>query len=404
MRTLGWLGLLLMLGCVRAAPRADDSDASGWLPHNRDRLEALLASRGRGAQGFDPAQPPVAAFDWDNTMMKNDIGDATFYWMLRHDAVLQPPGRDWSHTSRKLTPAARAALNAACDSAAEPGQPLPTSRVAACADAIVEIYDAGRTPAGEEAWAGQITLTDNAAYQWTAQLTAGHTLEEARQFARAALAENTAAPQGSVQTVGTHRALAGWVRIYPQMRALVRRLQEHGFDVWVVSASPQPFAEVVAAEVGIAADRVIGIRLVLDADQRLTPRVQGCGPAADGEDTIISFNEGKRCWINKVIFAAAPQLQLTRLAPPRRVAFAAGDSDTDVAFVKDADLKLVIDRHKPELMCNAHAGRAGSWLVQPMFLEPLPPQSAPYPCASAKNAAGAPYLDEAGQPIADQRE
>ena len=25
-------------------------------------------------------------------MMKNDIGDATFFWMVNHDRFLQPPG------------------------------------------------------------------------------------------------------------------------------------------------------------------------------------------------------------------------------------------------------------------------------------------------------------------------
>jgi hypothetical protein len=377
-------------------------EAGRWLPANRARLEALMEARGRGGPGWDAAHPPVATFDWDNTSMKNDIGDATVYWMLRNDKILQPPERDWGQTSKALTAAARAALGGACDAGAVPGQPLPTSRVAACADAIYAIYDGGKTPGGEPAWEPAITLTDNLAYQWTAQLTAGYREDEVRGFARAALRENAAAPEGAVQTVGSHKDVTAWVRIYPEMHDLYAKLQRRGFEVWIVSASPQPFSEVVAAEVGIQADHVIGIRSVVQ-DGRVTAHIQGCGSAADGDDTLITFNQGKRCWINKVIFHAPQGAELARLEPPRRAVLAGGDSDTDVAFVQDAtDLKLVLNRHKTELMCNAYANHGKTWLVQPMFIQPQPRRAEPFACSSTKDAAGQPLRDEAGQPMADQ--
>jgi len=68
-----------------------DPSLPGWLPENRARLDALLRTRGVTSPGYDPAHRPVATFDWDNTMMWNDIGDLTMAWMLRHDAILQPP-------------------------------------------------------------------------------------------------------------------------------------------------------------------------------------------------------------------------------------------------------------------------------------------------------------------------
>src|SRR5437016_3464948 len=110
---------------VAPAPSHRHLDADGWLAKNRARIDAFLDAQNGG----------VAVFDWDNTMMRNDIGDATFFWMLRHDKILQPPERDWSRTNRRLTKAARESLKA-CDAIAEPGKPLPTSRNAGCADAI----------------------------------------------------------------------------------------------------------------------------------------------------------------------------------------------------------------------------------------------------------------------------
>jgi phosphoglycolate phosphatase-like HAD superfamily hydrolase len=386
-----------------ATPRLLDPTLRGWLPENRARLDALLQARGKTSPGYDAAHPPVATFDWDNTMMKNDIGDATMAWMLRNDAILQPPGRDWSVTSGALTDAARTALHAACDGAGEPGRPLATRETPACADAIFGIYDGGHTPTGADAWMHPITLTTNEPYAWLARLLGGHTPAEVARFARAAFEENASAPTSAKQTVGTHAGVTGWVRVYPEMRDLVGALQASGFDVWVISASPQHVTEVAAKEVGIAPDHVVGVRNAAEADGRLGYHLESCGDAPP--DSIITFDQGKRCFINKVVFHQPPAAQLPKADAAHRQAFAAGDSDTDVAFVQDAtDLKLVIDRNKVALMCNALCNAGGRWIVQPMFIDPFPRRVDPYPCASALDAAGRVLHDEDGRPMRDQVE
>jgi len=376
-----------------------DDKVGRWLPENRTRLNALIQTQGIASATFDPRNRPVAVFDWDNTVVKNDLGDATFFWMLRHDKVLQPPNRDWATTSKNLTTQARAALNAACDTAAEPGQPLPTTQAAAtCADELVSIYNNGKTSAGEAAWDKQLTLTTNTAYAWVAQLQAGYTPEELRAFARSAYAENAYNPPGTTQTVGTTPNLTYHVRVYDEMVDLVETLQDNGFDVWVLTASPQFVVDAVSEELtGIKPNRVIGIRMVTDAQGRVTPRIQGCGTVADGADTLITYDQGKRCWINKVIFRQPVEQQLARQPDAsKRQVFAAGDSDTDLSFVQDAThLKLAINRARVQLMCNAYANRGGQWLVQPMFVNPRA-KAANYPCTTALDAAGQPIVDEAG--------
>ena len=380
-----------------------DAGLPGWLPGNRGRLDALLAARGAASLGYDPEHRPVATFDWDNTMMRSDIGDATMAWMLRHDLILQPPGRDWSVTSAALTPAARAALNAACDSAGEPGRPLATRANAACTDALYAIYDDGKTPAGAAAWTHDVTLTINEGYAWLARLLAGYTPAEIAAFTHDAYREASQAAVGATLTLGTHAGVTAYVRIYPTMHDLVGALQGSGFDVWIVSASPQHVSEVVAHEVGIAADHVVGIRSVLEADGRQGYHLESCGDAP--AESVITFNQGKRCFINKVIFHEPAAAQLPRSAADvaHRQVFAAGDSDTDVAFVQDAtDLKLVLDRNKVQLMCNAYSNAGGRWLGQPMFIEPMARRAAPYPCSTALDAAGQPLVDEEGRRMGDQ--
>jgi hypothetical protein len=385
-----------------AAVRLLDPSLPGWLPPNRDRLDALLSSRGTASPGYDPAHRPVATFDWDNTMMRNDIGDATMAWMLRHDLVLQPPGRDWAVTSRALTPAARAALNAACDAAGDPGKPLATRANVACADALYAIYDDGKTAAGAPAWTRNVTLTINEGYAWLARLLAGHTPADIAAFTRDAYAEAAAAPVGATQTVGSRPGVTAYVRIYPTMRDLVGALQTDGFDVWIVSASPQSVSEVVAHEVGVERDHVIGIRGVAGPDGRLGYALEGCGDAPP--ESVITFDHGKRCFINGVIFHQPAAAQLAKADVAHRPVFAAGDSDTDVTFVQDAtDLKLVIDRGRVQLMCNAYSDAGHRWLVQPMFIDPSPPRAEPYPCSTAVDADGQRLVDEDGRPMPDQR-
>src|SRR6185503_3204830 len=155
----------------------------------------------------------------------------------------------------------------------------------------------------------------------------------------------------------------------------------------------------------VAADHVIGIRSMLDGEGRTTYHFEGCGSVADAEDSMISYVEGKRCWVNKVVYG----MEGASAMEPRtegRQTFAAVASDTDIEFVKDATYRLAINRNKKELMCNAYFNEDGNWLVNPMFIYPKAQQVALYPCSTTacKDAGGAsvPCLDSKGDPIPDQ--
>ena len=102
-------------------------DKLPWFGQNRAALDAMIQLRGKSSPTYDPAHKPVATFDWDNTNIRNDAGDATMFYMLAHDKVLQPPSKSWRLTSPFLTPEAVTALDTACATLADPGKPLPTS-------------------------------------------------------------------------------------------------------------------------------------------------------------------------------------------------------------------------------------------------------------------------------------
>ncbi|MFG3283645.1 HAD family hydrolase [Streptomyces sp. NPDC048111] len=363
----------------------------GWFADNQDRIQDLIDTYGTcgAGAGARHGKRPLAVFDWDNTVVKNDIGDATLYWLLRHSKIRRPAHGDWHTTSRYLGDEAAGALAAACP--AGPSTTLPTATDTRCADEILAVYGEGATSAGAPAFAGYDRRTIEPSYAWLAQLLRGWTPAQVTSFASAARAENLAAPVDAVQTVGSNTRATAWVRYYDQQRDLIRTLRKAGFDVWITSASPEPVVDAWARGAGVAPDHAIGIRSTTEHG-RITAHLKGCGSVRDGADSMITYIDGKRCWINQEILkvrgAAAEKVQ----PAGRRQVFAAGDSDTDVSFLRDATgLRLVLNRNKNELMCRAYDDSDGRWIVNPMFIEPKGRKAAPYPCA------GTAYTDHDGR-------
>jgi hypothetical protein len=147
---------------------------------------------------------------------------------------------------------------------------------------------------------------------------------------------------------------------------------------------------------------VIGIRSTTDAG-KLTYSFEGCGPAADGNQTLIPYIQGKRCWVNKIVYGDTSANAMLPRPDGQRQVFAAGDSDTDIEFLRDATYRLVINRNKTELMCHAYLNSGDGWRVNPMFIAPRAAKSSPYTCAtSCMNGLGMACLDAANGVIANQ--
>ncbi len=352
------------------------SAADGWHGDNHEKIRAMIGLHGRVGAQYSPKAKPVAVFDWDNTVIKNDVGDATLFWMLANDKVRKPT--DWSRTSAFLTPAAVEHLRLQCGKLPDS---LPTSHHPECADAILAIYTEGRVAgSGVPAWSGTQNLdTIEPAYAWGVQLMAGYTPGEIAKFGEEVIRLNLARPLHATQKIGS-KSYGASIRIYEPMKNLISELQGAGFEVWISSASAQPVVEVFARRVGIAADHVIGGRASLDSAKRQTAAFEGCGIHPSGNQSLINYRQGKRCWINKVIFGEKnPEKMMNQPSP---TVFAAGDSDTDIFFLRDAQaLRLAINRSKPELMCHAYENRDGKWIVNPMFTEPKSRKTEGHDCS-----------------------
>ncbi|MEV0321280.1 haloacid dehalogenase-like hydrolase [Streptomyces sp. NPDC050658] len=380
-----------------------------WYGDNRARLQQMIDERGScsNAQVRHGKQRPVASFDWDNTVAKNDVTDATIAWALHHDKILRPA--TWKSTSKWMTDDADKALTAACGTDVPVGKPLPTSTDTDCADEIFEVREDGKTMSGAAAFAGEWDHRHTVPqYAWVPQLFAGHTVKELESYAAKARKEALAAPIGATQTVGTHE-IPGYVRYYDQQRDLIRTLKKAGFDVYIVSAGSEPVTEVWSKSVGIDRKHTIAIRSVLDDKGRITPWNQGCGDVPVNKGEAIPYIDGKRCWINQEIYGVKGKSAWDKQDWSHRIALGGGDADTDVTFVGDATgAHLVLNRNKSEFMCRAYDNADGRWVVNPMFIEPLPQKADPYPCSTAAynehDGAKGPVLREDGSVVPDQED
>lgn len=351
---------------------------SGFAPEARRTIRAFL-------EQVRPGERPVAVLDWDNTMIKNDVGRAVAYHLIQRGLVRQP--RTWAEMPGIADVAARR-LDEVCRG---PGINAPAT--ADCVEELLHMLENEALAAGTPAFEAYDHDQYKASAAMQAFLLARYTPAEATELARQVVEARCRAPAGhTVQVAGM--TLPAYLRIYGPMVRLVRVLERKGFEVWVVSASPEPVVRAMAAMVGIAPERVVGVRQLTDAPGRLRMALVGCGNVEDDKNTLIPYKKGKRCWIREAI--------------GREVRFAAGDSATDLTFLADAaGLRLVIDRGDPELLCHAlHHLDGGKWVINPMFIAPRFPAGDPYPCATraCTDPTGdpAPCRDAEGRVIPDQ--
>ncbi|MGW8375735.1 haloacid dehalogenase-like hydrolase [Streptomyces sp. ODS28] len=379
-----------------------------WHGDNRDRLQRVIDERGTCSHSFSRGEDrPVAAFDWDNTMTKNDITDATLTWALRHDKILRPA--HWQKTSKWMTKDAARALTKACGTDVPVGEPLNTSDNTRCTDEIMEIRSEAKTMAGDDAFEGEWNHRRTVPeYAWIPQLFAGHTEDEVRTYASIARTEALKAPIGSKRKVGTHTVPA-YVRYYEQQKDLVRTLRAAGFDVYIVSAGSEPVTEAWSPALGFDRDHTLAIRSITDKQGRMTTRTQGCGDVADGQGEAIPYRDGKRCRLNEDVFGIHGADAWKKQDPAHRIAIGGGDADTDVTFVSDATgAHEVLNRNETELMCRAYDNADGRWVVNPMFIEPKPRMKGSYPCATkgwtAPDGSEQPMHRADGSVVRDQKD
>jgi phosphoserine phosphatase len=304
-----------------------------WLPENRQRLERLIRKYGRGGANWNPEHPPLAAFDWDNTMIRNDVGEAVLYHAIRELRLKYDLGDAfWDLIPKKL---GRDAWRASYEAL----QALPPDHIKQTPE--YRRYLKLALAAYQRAKKDRSLKLDLA---WRTRLFVGFEVSELEQLADQAIDYELARPLG-VEYIRADAAdplpvkINTGLRPHREMFDLAAALQAAGWEVRVVSASTEWLAARFAARAGISREHVHGT-LVRLADGRLTDEV-----------TQKTWGQGKA----DAVLKHAGRASL----------LAAGDSNIDREMLDlSQGEKLVINFGREPL--RAYAWLKG-WMLQPPF-------------------------------------
>lgn len=188
---------------------------------------------------------PVAVFDCDGTLIKGDIGEAMLFDQIEQFHFRVSPATVWQdHPRRDELDRMYRAL-----SLAEPTRRARHSEFDPFAQMILSWYFGQIADGKVEKACADIV-----------RLFAGFTSHEVRAIAEETFLGETSAPL-SERTLGGKTRPRG-VRYITETVAVLRKLQELRFEIWVVSGSNRWSVESVVRRLGISPERVIGIDLV----------------------------------------------------------------------------------------------------------------------------------------------
>ncbi len=341
-------------------PKSSLLTAPGWTDSARAQLERIIKKAAGKGQ--------AAVFDFDNTIVCGDIGEATMGWLVREGAI-----------SAKSLPA-------------ELCPPIPRANgerftLADAADATV-YYEEFLVPTQHGA---KDPAPLGNGYIWAVEAMRGLTAWDVVQATAAAMAAANGAPPCKLEVTPGKTAYP-IPFFYPQIVELIATLIRHQIEVWVVSASNvwsvrwmvqhglNPLLKKHGVRAGLPPERVIGVSTLLEdgggvyhkdyvlvreqpayarldakslKKYTLTRWLQFPAPTYSGKVGAIWDHLGRRPWL------------------------AAGDSPGDLPMLTFAENRLWIarlektDYQKSALSAMRQTGPE-NWIVQPTLAKNAP--------------------------------
>ena len=300
-----------------------------WRPEIHAALLDIINAHGSSSPTYDPQRPPIAAFDCDETLICNDIGEAMMRYMVARRRFHADRGFWQIIPDRMGREAIQAAYNAiAGRTDAEVKDTAAFRRFRA---GLLGAYETLRANEGSEA-----------AYVFAVRLLRGLSDRAVNEIVEEVIEYELGRPLASEDIQGgppfQGMVVPTGIRFYREMQELIGALDAYGFHIYIVSASNAHVVRALARRVGIPPERVIGIEL--------TSQGNGFG---DRVVEPVPAGEGKR----------EALLDIAGRSP----VLAIGDSMTDFEMLENCDgLSIVIDRGDEEMVERA---LEMGWMVQP---------------------------------------
>lgn len=309
-------------------------ETGNWFPENLMLINKTL----QNLTDQPPHNKPVAVFDFDNTCIFRDVGQAVFRYQLQHlNYRITPkqlagilPTMPGDLAGRPITAVTSALLFAysrlwplIVNKEEEKARTLPEYRLFSAL--LLWFVDRARK---DERLGPRFVLP------FMGKLLAGYTRSGLRQLAAEVITAATNEPLTeetltlkAPEPIGDIAAsFPLGLQAYPEMRALMRQLVAQGVDCYVVSASTEWLVEeaVQLLDFPVKDGHIFGVRVDLDSQEHLT--------TADPASYPLTFREGKADIIRQFI-GATPLL-------------VAGDADTDFEMLTmpDVAIRLLINR------------------------------------------------------------
>ncbi len=370
-----------------------------WNPAVKATLERLIAE--------NAFQGKKAVFDFDNTTICRDIGEATFAAMVEAGQL------NLDDVSRDITP-----------SFVLGDKKLSLDTVASLPEFYEDFLSATKHQNGEK------TPYSNS-YAWVVQIMAGMSPDQILPFSQKAFGDNIAMQDSGAADLKETK-INGYRMpfFYPEMVDLYGTLLKNGYDVYVCSASniwtvrwmvANNLNKLIEAKHGtgisIAPDHVIGVNVLLkdNRDGKLYKDrllVKNNSKYANLDLEEISHYELTTQVVYPITGYFGKVANIIKYVTKERPFLIGGDSSNDLPMLDRAENRLWITRleslgYQKGLVEQMGDSLPGNWMIQPVLYKKSPgfvatqaeldKRLAPKPSALAKTTKVVDFLKENGQ-------
>lgn len=339
-------------------------EAGKWLPDVKTRLETLIAENAN--------QGKIVVFDFDNTIICRDIGEATFALMVKE---------------KKLTPAS-------VPKAVSPSFTLGRENVILDSAKDLTFYYESLLVATRHQ-AGDNSLHANG-YAWVVQIMSGLTPADIVDYTKRAYKNGTAEmdsidPKSGVSNINDYLQPF----FYPEMVDLLGLLLKNRYDVYVVSASnvwtvrwmvTQKLNPLIQAKHGnniaIAPGHVLGVNVLL-RDKRTGMLYKD--PVLIGENPAYSRLDAEELTnyelTSQVVYPLTGYFgkvaNILKYISLERPFLIAGDSPNDLPMLNRARYRLWLARlekkdYQDKVIAQINDSLPGKWFLQPVLYKNSP--------------------------------